>query len=134
MFDTKCGLYTCEDINDAIKLSTSTTEPNNFNGQGCSSIRKCNGDTATDDGTYTTDEACKCNQILNCNICNNNNGCDQCIDGYFKKDNCHQCELCDNIFNANCIFCQDFNGCGKCKSGCNRFFNTQCNLWDCDCS
>ena len=77
---------------------------------------------------------CFCSELSDCNICNNNSGCDQCENGYFKVNNKYNCASCYEIFGDNCLFCQDFRGCAQRKDGCQAVLDNDCNVWYCDCS
>ena len=59
------------------------------------------------------------------------NGCDQCENGYFKKDYNYPCVDCQTYTGEGCIFCQDFNGCGQCSDGYLRVFDNDCGIYVC---
>ena len=82
------------------------------------------------------DNACDCQDVCYCQEgqCHDNSGCSQCEDGYFLKGPNYPCIECDRYFGESCVFCQDYIGCGQCAEGCQRIFNQECGLWECDCN
>ena len=78
-------------------------------------------------------DPCSCDVVGDsefCRICHPN-GCDQCENGYFKKDYDYPCENCYDTFGEGCLSCQDFDGCGQCAPGYERVFEERCQLWTC---
>ena len=57
------------------------------------------------------------------------NGCDQCMNGYFKKDYNYPCVSCKDTFGDDCIHCTDFLGCQQCSVG---TYDPDCDDGECD--
>ena len=76
-------------------------------------------------------DPCECINVEHCRsgTCHSN-GCDQCEDGYFKKDYNYQCAQCQQVFGDDCMFCTDFLGCQQCSTG-GRTYDSECGLWYC---
>ena len=76
-------------------------------------------------------QVCDCNEVNNCQVCNQGSGCSQCESRYFKRNYDQQCLQCQEIFGDACMHCTDFLGCQQCKDGYTRTYDTECNLWFC---
>ena len=53
------------------------------------------------------------------------NGCDQCMNGYWKLGYGYACESCEDTI-ANCNSCTGFIGCNSCDTGYERIQSTDC--------
>lgn len=74
---------------------------------------------------------------LNCGATTcHSNGCDQCLDGYWKQSYSHKCEQCQESTGSGCLHCSDFIGCQQCDTanGYVRIKDTSCGttLYYCD--
>lgn len=109
-YDEECGLWYCDNGECVDKADTSATE--------CENLSKCEN------------SPCGIGEV---EFCTNfdYNGCSQCHNGYFKKDNDYPCINCQQVFGSQCLFCQDYNGCAQCENGFNRVYNSECGLWEC---
>ena len=81
---------------------------------------------------------CSCDEAdLNCASCNQGSGCGQCSNNYFAKTYDHKCIPCSDIPGCkHCTSggnCQNCGGCQQCDDGCERVFNSNCNLYVCNC-
>ena len=77
---------------------------------------------------------CDCSElnVNTCHVCHTPEGCDQCMNGYFKPSYSHQCQNCQDTFGDGCIQCQDFHGCGQCKTGYLRLYDSDNDLYYCE--
>ena len=64
--------------------------------------------------TFCTNDSCDCiyEEVGECimGTCHPN-GCDQCVNGYFKKNYNYPCISCKDTFDHDCMHCTDFLGC-----------------------
>ena len=74
-------------------------------------------------------DPCDCSELSNCQVCHAN-GCNQCNQGYFKKDYNFKCEQCQEVFGDDCMHCTDFQGCQQCRTG-TRTYDPDCGLYYC---
>lgn len=76
---------------------------------------------------------CDCTKDDVCNSATcDENGCDQCMNDYFKKDNNYPCTSCIEIFGDMCLHCTDFSGCQQCESPSVRVYDEICGLYYCE--
>ena len=89
-YDDDCGLYYC------------ITDGSTYNGS------VFDGDCPLE----CSSDPCTCAEGQNCleGTCHVN-GCDQCIDGYFKKNYSYHCVDCQEYAGDNCDHCTDFLVC-----------------------
>ena len=58
-------------------------------------------------------------------------GCNQCINGYWKKNYNFHCQPCQETFGNQCLHCADFRGCQQCDRGYDLVKSDECNIWYC---
>ena len=120
-YDSRCDLYYCEKMgtvsSDPVIIDASLIEHDCKLGE-----YKC-----------SDDRDCYCSQVTNCKVCNDDQGCSECEENYFKKDYNYNCAHCQEIFGDECLFCQDFNGCAQCQTNCQRVMDPDCGIWYCQC-
>ena len=83
--------------------------------------------------TSCDSDPCSCDDVGPCvnGTCHAANGCDQCEDGYFKKDYDYPCVDCQATFGDECLHCTDFLGCQQCDDGYSRYYDDDCGLYYC---
>ena len=85
---------------------------------GCDTGYECPGHCESD--------PCSCEELgSTCQVCHPN-GCDQCINGYFKVDYDRPCVSCEEVFGESCLHCGDFTGCQQCAQGFLRIRDESC--------
>ena len=80
---------------------------------------------------------CNCNEAaLHCkssDTCDENNGCTQCENDYFKINSNYKCINCQDTFGCGCLHCADGIGCQQCEStNYIRKYHQTCGLYYCD--
>ena len=99
------------------------------------SMHMVNGFQFTCPDTRCSTTPCDCDEPnLNCipNTCHSHPGCNQCLNGYFKKSYNDRCVNCKETFGPGCMHCTDFLGCQQCSSGYQLRWDNECYVHYCD--